>query len=168
MSYLIDSNVLITAKNFYYDPSICPGFWEWMEYSFNSSKIKSIDLVKRELEKQKKDTLAVWLREKKQNHWFAESDDFHVIEKFREVQEYVMSQGYMPAALDDFFREEVADPWLIAHGMVSGDTIVTLEKPKPANTKKSVPMASLCEHFGVSYIDTFNLLRQFNASFHLK
>lgn len=30
MAYLLDSNVLIEAKQRYYDFGVCPGFWEWL------------------------------------------------------------------------------------------------------------------------------------------
>lgn len=30
MTYLLDANTLIEAKNRYYQMSICPGYWDWL------------------------------------------------------------------------------------------------------------------------------------------
>jgi hypothetical protein len=35
--FLLDSNVFIQAKNFYYGFDICPGFWKWLDDAVNGS-----------------------------------------------------------------------------------------------------------------------------------
>ncbi len=47
--YLIDSDVLITAKNRYYAFRICPGFWDRVLHGHALGRIHSIDRVKQEL-----------------------------------------------------------------------------------------------------------------------
>ncbi|MEX0632792.1 DUF4411 family protein [Serratia ureilytica] len=48
MTYLIDANVLIEAKNKYYHMDFCPAFWDWLRCSAGG-KIFSIKNVYDEL-----------------------------------------------------------------------------------------------------------------------
>ena len=47
--YIIDSDVLITAKNSYYAFKICPGFWDSLIDQHNAGRISSLDRVREEL-----------------------------------------------------------------------------------------------------------------------
>lgn len=46
--YLVDSNVLITAKNGYYSFAICPGFWDWILSAHAAGRLSSNKHVYRE------------------------------------------------------------------------------------------------------------------------
>ena len=48
-SYLIDADVLITAKNSYYAFGICPGFWSSLLHGHSRGHLHSIDRVRQEL-----------------------------------------------------------------------------------------------------------------------
>ena len=48
-NYLLDSDVLITAKNRYYAFTICPGFWESVLHGHSCGRLHSIDRVRQEL-----------------------------------------------------------------------------------------------------------------------
>lgn len=45
MAYLLDSNVFIEAVKRYYRPSICPGFWDWLDRNAGSRQVFSIAFV---------------------------------------------------------------------------------------------------------------------------
>ena len=64
LSYLIDSDVLITAKNRYYAFPICPGFWDGILHSHSVGHVHSIDKVRTELlpSSRDDDDLALWVR----------------------------------------------------------------------------------------------------------
>lgn len=63
-SYLIDSDVLITAKNSYYAFGICPGFWKSLLHGHSHGHLHSIDRVRQELLRGPKDEdLVQWVRE---------------------------------------------------------------------------------------------------------
>ena len=47
--YLIDSDVLIEAKNRYYGFDFCPAFWEWLVVQNKIGKVASTKKVKDEL-----------------------------------------------------------------------------------------------------------------------
>ena len=55
MRYLFDSDVLINAKNFHYNPKFCPEFWDWIVAGHNAGLLFSIDKVRDELLNGKKD-----------------------------------------------------------------------------------------------------------------
>ena len=54
---------------------------------------------------------------------------------------------------------DVADGWVIAYASVNGLTFVTHEEHAP-DAKKSVPMPNVCLHFGVPYVNTFEMLEE--------
>ena len=43
MSYLLDANVFIEAKNRHYGFDFCPAFWEWLVEQNASKRVFSID-----------------------------------------------------------------------------------------------------------------------------
>lgn len=47
--FVIDSDVLITAKNLYYGFDLCPGFWSWLIRQHEAGRVGSIDRVRNEL-----------------------------------------------------------------------------------------------------------------------
>ena len=59
MMFLVDSNVLIEAKNRYYGFDFHPGFWSWLERAHNNGLIVSLEAVAREL-RRGHDELAQW------------------------------------------------------------------------------------------------------------
>ena len=60
MAYLLDTNVLITAKNLYYGIDFCPGFWEWIEHMGSAGTVRSVSKVKDEITSGD-DDLAEWI-----------------------------------------------------------------------------------------------------------
>ena len=47
--YVLDTNVLIEAKNRYYAFDLAPGFWDWLEQAHTSAQVVSIGAVRDEL-----------------------------------------------------------------------------------------------------------------------
>jgi hypothetical protein len=45
MSYLLDANVFIQAKNLHYGFDFCPAFWEWLVRKNLAKQVFSIDKV---------------------------------------------------------------------------------------------------------------------------
>ena len=62
--YLLDSDVLITAKNRYYAFDICPGFWESLIEHHQEGRIFSISWVRSELLRgQRNEELVQWVKQ---------------------------------------------------------------------------------------------------------
>ena len=53
----------------------------------------------------------------------------------------------------------ISDPWLIAYASVHRGVVVTHEVlAGPKTTKVKIP--DICEHFDVSYVNVFEMMRQ--------
>ena len=48
-TYLVDSDIFITAKNLYYPFDICPGFWKCVVHHHRKGRVFSVDRVRSEL-----------------------------------------------------------------------------------------------------------------------
>ena len=49
MSYILDANVFIQAKNEYYGMDFCPAFWDWIITSNSDGIVASISDILAEL-----------------------------------------------------------------------------------------------------------------------
>jgi hypothetical protein len=49
MSYLLDANVFLQAKNLHYGFDFCPGFWDWLREANQRGIVFSIEKVEAEL-----------------------------------------------------------------------------------------------------------------------
>ncbi len=156
LPYLLDANVFITAKNFYYAFDLAPGFWDSLATNAANGNILSIDYVKRELEAHQ-DNLKDWII----NNFviaFNSTNDNAVIQSYTNVINWVQNQNqFTDAAKADFARG--ADGWLVAYAMAKGGIVVTLEILN-LNIRRKVPIPNVCQQFGVQFVDTFEMLRQ--------
>ncbi len=62
MSYLLDANVFMSAKNLHYGLDFCPAFWDWLVHKGNTGSVLSIDKVAGENEAGQ-DELSVWAKD---------------------------------------------------------------------------------------------------------
>lgn len=74
LEYLLDTNVFIQAKRYYYPFDAFPGFWKWLDREQGLGRIASIVSVGKELS-DGNDELADWSRERIDNEWFLSEDD---------------------------------------------------------------------------------------------
>ena len=58
----------------------------------------------------------------------------------------------------------IADGWLVACAKTRGATVVTNEQSAP-ESKKAIKLPDVCNHFGVSCVNTFEMLRQLDVQF---
>jgi len=149
------------AANRYYAFDIAPAFWEHLILHASAGRLCSIDRVRDELLEQK-DRLAQWARTEFRE-WFERTDREDVVREYREVMEWVNQHPRYTSAAKAVFAEE-EDGWLIAFARAEGCIVVTQEKPEP-ESKKKVKIPDVCDHFGVPWIDTFEMLRRLRIKF---
>jgi len=157
--YLLDANVFIEAKNFYYRFEIAPRFWEWLDEQQADGQLASVDPIGREL-RRGNDELAEWVKERMGPAWFLPVDDEETQKAFVEIVNWVPSQSFKQPAIDKFL--DCGDPWLIAKARVLNATVVTLEVYEP-NTKKKVKIPNVCRAFDIPFVDTFDMLSRMGA-----
>ena len=166
MTYLIDSNTFMTAARSFYSFDFGEKFWNFLIQEAENGNLASIDKVLAEINKGK-DVLKEWANQKFSNY-FLSTDDERVILKYGELMRWAGTQekNYTSNAVDEFMKEDNADPWLIAFAMIDLKlyTIVTFEKYHP-DMKRKIPIPNVCKDFKVSYTDLFEMLR--NLGFRL-
>jgi len=157
LRYCLDSNVLIQAKNGPYAFDIAPGFWKLLDIQSTAGIIYSSTLVYKELT-EGTDNLADWVKDRKDTSLFVEPCE-KVQKAFQKIADYV-SQSYNEPSAKVFLDR--ADPWIIAQAKIDKAVVVTHEILVPNNSFKA-KIPNICKQFGVSYVNTYEMLRRLKA-----
>jgi predicted nucleic acid-binding protein len=160
MSYLLDANVFIQAKNLHYGLDFCPAFWQWLLDNHASGQVFSIDKVFDEIAAGA-DELSDWA-EQHGNDLFRATDTA-VAAQFGRVSAWVTGQRYEAAAINTFLQ--VADFYLIAHALAGGHTVVTHEVP--ADSTKRIKIPNVCAGLNLRFMTPYEMLRIEKARFVL-
>ncbi len=160
MSYLLDANVFIQAKNLHYGLDFCPAFWDWLVEQNISGQVFSIDKVADEIEAGS-DELTDWARNNGQGLFRA--TDTQVAAQFSRVSQWVATQHYEAAAISTFMQ--VADYYLIAHALAAAHVVVTHELP--SNSPKRIKIPNVCSGLNVRFMTPYEMLRRERAKFVL-
>ena len=160
MTYLLDANVFIQAKNLYYGLDFCPAFWEWLIAKNEVGQVFSIDKVADELAAGA-DELTAWAHQP--GAGLFRKTDARVASQFSKVSAWVMGQGYEPVAINTFLQ--VADFYLIAHALAEGHTVVTHEVP--AHSLKKIKIPDVCAGLNLRFMTAYEMLRRERARFVL-
>lgn len=157
MTYLLDSNVFIQAKNLHYGFDFCPAFWDWIDLKRETGDVHSIEKVADELQAGA-DELADWAEARAP--LFLKLDDA-VVPSLATVSRWASAGTYEPAAVNTFLQ--VADYYLVAHAHAHDLTVVTHEIPSDSTRKIKIPNA--CIGLGVPCISPYEMLRVERARF---
>ena len=161
MSYLLDANVFIQAKNLHYGLDFCPAFWEWIIERGKDGTVLSIDKVADEIAAGS-DELTDWSRQI--GRGLFRPTDATAIAHFGEISTWVTGQKYEPAAINTFLQ--VADFYLVAHAMGGGHVMVTHEVA--ANSPKRIKIPNVCIGLGLRFMTPYEMLRIEKARFVLE
>jgi hypothetical protein len=167
MDYCLDTSVYIQAYHNYYAFDLAPGFWSALKQNAEKKVLVSPIAVYTELMKGN-DELAVWTKENKRI-LFVEPDN-QVVEKFRQIAEFCTSHYQDQHWISDFLAG--ADPWVIAQAKAHELTLVNMEvgkgseeiDPVSKRIKGKLKIPNICNHFGVKYITTYELVRALKIS----
>lgn len=163
--FVIDSDVLITAKNRYYAFPICPGFWQSLLHGHSKDWIHSIDRVRQELlNGSPEDDLVRWVNKSVPESFFHSCGERQVIDAFGEIMLWAQRHPrYTDAAKAKFASG--ADGWLVAYGRVHRSTVVTNEERAP-DSQRNIKLPDVCDAFGVVTEDTFKMLELIGVQYH--
>lgn len=160
MSYLLDANVFMSAKNLHYGLDFCPAFWEWLVHAGNTGSVFSIDKVADEIEAGQ-DELAEWAATRGQA-LFRRTPPA-LAQQFGQVSTWASGQQYTPAAINSFLQ--LADFYLVAHALAGGHVVVSHEVPSNSPARIKIPNA--CVGLGVRFMTPYQMLRIERARFVL-
>lgn len=87
---------------------------------------------------------------------------------FARVASHVASQSEVmkAGALEEFL--DGADPWLIAKALTIPDAIVVTHEQLNLQLRRKYSIPNVCQFFGLTCIDTFELLSRTDARFVLE
>ncbi len=159
MVYLLDADVLISAKNLHYGFDFCPAFWKWLLVAHRKGRVFSVEAVRKELLKQQ-DVLARWVR------WlprgFFKKPTATTNRALRRVAGWIQQHPrYSPAAKNTFLG--TADYYLVAQALAGGHVVVTHERPQQSVHRVKIP--DVCAGVGVRYLSPFDMLRREKVRF---
>lgn len=160
MTYLLDANVFIQAKNLHYGLDFCPAFWHWLLEKNKAGQVFSIDKVADEIAAGA-DELTNWMQS--QGQGLFRQTDAAIAPQFGAVSQWVMGQSYEPAAVSTFLQ--VADFYLIAHALTDSHVVVTHEVP--ANSTRRIKIPNVCAGLGLHFMTPYEMLRREQARFVL-
>ena len=148
MLYLLDANVLITAKNQYYEFGRVDQYWEWLAFQAEQGHVKIPIEIYEEITVGK-DDLAAWAKANKEALLLEEEVDVGLVQ-------HVTSAGYAPDLTDIELEAVGRDPFLIAYALVDVEnrTVVTGEV-RSNKQRQNRPIPSVCDTLGVRSCDQF-------------
>ena len=161
MSYLLDADVFIRAKNLHYGLDFCPAFWDWLIKSNQAGQVFSIEKVKGEIERGN-DELTEW--SKTQDGLFFLKPDSGIFPAMEQVTNWVNDNDYTASAKNTFLQ--AADYYLIAHALTDDFVVVTHELS--ANTANKVKIPNVCEGVGLKVMTPYEMLRDEQVRFVLE
>ena len=161
--FLIDANTLMTASRFFYAYDV-PSFWKTFEDKIKAGNIVLLDIVKAEIDKGQ-DELKQWVSEREDVFEICNHVDPEIIPKYAEVMQYIQECGfYNEKGLNDWARNEVADPWLIAAAAAKGYKLITFEQSAGSlnvkNKSGRVKIPDVAKHFDVEVHNLYHMMRQ--------
>lgn len=162
--HIIDTSVLIEAKNFYYQPEFCQGFWDFVLEKNINGDIVIIDAVKQEImaTNSNNDLLKIWLQTNTENIVITDNNAPTIQHYFSEIANDLntgkISEGYTQDKIAEFLSG--ADPWLVATARHLNGIVVTNEVFVSDPRSKKVKIPNVCRHYGVFYTTPFEMLKQ--------
>ena len=160
MSYLLDTNVFIQAKNLHYGFDFCPAFWEWLDHAHERGDVFSVDAVRGEIIGGG-DDLAEWARTRTDGFFL--KPDSPMLGGLRTVSGWAQTARYDASAVSAFLQD--ADYYLIGHAQAHGHTVVTHEVV--SNSTKRIKIPDVCIELDIPCTTPFAMLRTEKASFVL-
>ncbi len=156
--YCIDANVLIQAWQKYYNPRLCPDYWEMLNWLGRDDIIFIPETVSEEITRSE-DELAAWLV----------GSEIPIV-KISEAVTHCLQKMYAfdPIHLtlvDNTKSRSLADPWVIAHAMHERACVVTKENKETAANAKRIKIPNVCDNMGVRWINDFELLEELGVHF---
>lgn len=159
MTWLLDTNVFVSAARREYGLDFCPAFWEWLIDANAAGRVHSLDKVLAELVPG--DDVAEWAAARPAGFFLPllPSD----APSLAQVAAWARAGTFTAAAATEFLG--IADSQLVAAAHARKLTVVTHEVP--SNSKQRIKVPTACVALGVTYASPYEMLRREKARFIL-
>lgn len=132
----------------YYPPDVFGPLWDRLSELISAGEIRSPDEVLWELEK-KDDEVCKWAK--------LQADLFVPLEEeVQSVTSVILAE--FPRLVDTRRNRGQADPFVIAHALLVGATVVTGERGPGTANRPTIPF--VCKHYSVPFMDLLGLMRE--------
>jgi Domain of unknown function (DUF4411) len=162
VTYLLDANVFINAKNHHYGFEIVPAFWQWLSKAHNAGLALTVQKVAEEI-LAGGDELADWLKVQPASFQLAATANDQA--SMQALSSWVTSSGFKQSAVTEFLQS--ADYYLVAQAHSHGYTVVTHEVPEP-NSRRRVKIPDACKAMDVAWLSPFKMLSAEKVRFLLE
>ena len=109
--------------------------------------------------------MAQWIKDELPKEFFKKTENIDAQRLYGDMMQWTESQERFKQTEKTKFAR-VADGWLVAFAKVSGRVVATHEIFFEDSRKIKIP--NICEKFGVSYADPFDMLEDVGARFDLR
>ncbi len=155
MIYLLDANILIAAKNNYYEFGRVDQYWEWLAHQAGAGNVK-IPLEIFEEITIGQDELATWARSNREALVLNEDVDVALVQR-------VTTIGYAPDLTDIEIETIGRDPFLVAYALADIEyRIVVTGEVRTNRQRQNRSIPSICDDFNVLSCDQWQLSRDLN------
>ena len=153
--FIIDSNILIEAKNFHFPLEPRHPFWDWLVMLGEKGEIKVPEEVYKELEA-RNDNLHEWLQRHKSLFLLSKKNAYSELPSV--LKSYTALYG---SEISETELEVMkADPWVIAHAKALGGSVICNERinPKVLKSIKEVKVPSVCDRLNIECLSLAQFL----------
>lgn len=157
-SFIIDTNVLLEAANNYYAFERVPAFWEWLERQFVEGAVRTLTMVKDEVDFPQE--VVSWVAERERDGHLIDESEPDIQAEYGKMAAWLVSQPFGAEHIASFMSK--ADLWIIAAAKVRGCTVVTQEVAAGRGSRK-VRIPDVCAHFGIKCVNTFKFMEELQA-----
>lgn len=156
--YCLDANVLIQAWQKYYSPELCPEYWENLIELGNKEIIFIPNAVRDEIIRTE-DDLSDWL--KRSNIPIRQVTEPVTLA----LQHIYKADPKHKFLVDNTRARSLADPWIIAHSIAEGATVVTKEEKVTQLNSKRIKIPNVCDNMNVRWLNDFEFLKEVGIRF---
>lgn len=159
MLYVLDTNVLITARDQNYGFDQVPEFWDWLLHQAKSRKIgvprEALDEILDGKPHHGKDLLYEWARSK-DNEALLDLGAASV-----DLVQHVLQKGYSSNLTEDQISALRADPFIVAHALAdrAGRCVVSNENPKPTRQPHNRKIPDACAKLNIQCVSASSFIR---------
>lgn len=138
VTYCLDANVLIQALQKYYSPKICPDYWDVLNQLGKEERVFVPAEIKDEITKTE-DDLSEWL---KASSIPVRKTDGNVTGCWSRILGTHNDHQYLVAEAKG---RSLGDPWVVAHALDSGATVVTKEEFNRNYKTTKIKIPNVCD-----------------------
>lgn len=169
MLYLLDANVLITAKDSYYPVDAVPEFWAWLEHMATAGHVKIpleiFEEIKDGPANEDVDLLFAWIQR-------TDIKEALILNEEVDAQKVslVVSSGYANDLQDSEVEQIGRDPFLLAYALGNPNRcIVTAEVSKPSLKRQNRRVPDVANNLNINHCNPFQFNKRlgFRTTWHL-